>query len=79
MSAVAGRYCKELKMKVFKTRGQGRGKSSWRTEGTKIRSRALDEASSALGVARAMTENRKIKDMILDVQNTDFSGISASG
>lgn len=28
----------------------------------------LDEASSALGVARAMTENRKIKDIILDVQ-----------
>ena len=28
----------------------------------------LDEASSALGVARAMTENQKIKDIILDVQ-----------
>lgn len=28
----------------------------------------LDEASSALGVARAMTENRKIKDIILDAQ-----------
>ncbi|MBE9547144.1 MAG: cob(I)yrinic acid a,c-diamide adenosyltransferase [Proteobacteria bacterium] len=28
----------------------------------------LDEASSALGVARAMTENRKIKEIILDVQ-----------
>ncbi|HUH65193.1 MAG TPA: cob(I)yrinic acid a,c-diamide adenosyltransferase [Syntrophales bacterium] len=28
----------------------------------------LDEASSALGVARAMTENQKIKDIILSVQ-----------
>ncbi len=28
----------------------------------------LDEASSALGVARAMTENQKIKDIILEVQ-----------
>jgi cob(I)alamin adenosyltransferase len=28
----------------------------------------LDEASSTLGVARAMTRNRKIKDIILDVQ-----------
>ena len=28
----------------------------------------LDEASSALGVARAMTENQRIKDIILDVQ-----------
>lgn len=28
----------------------------------------LDEASSALGVARAMTENQKIEDIILDVQ-----------
>ncbi len=28
----------------------------------------LDEASSSLGVARAMTENQKIKDIILEVQ-----------
>lgn len=28
----------------------------------------LDEASSALGVARAMTENQTIRDIILDVQ-----------
>jgi cob(I)alamin adenosyltransferase len=28
----------------------------------------LDEASSALGVARALTSNRRIKDIILDVQ-----------
>lgn len=28
----------------------------------------LDEASSALGVARAITQNQRIKDIILDVQ-----------
>lgn len=28
----------------------------------------LDEASSALGVARALTKNRKIKDIVLSVQ-----------
>ena len=28
----------------------------------------LDEASSALGVARAMTNNKKIKDILLSVQ-----------